>query len=146
MAVVLQRVKAVWNCARERGVEGSAFGKALEGCVKLAFEARSVKENGKMVDVLLLKEKYKSLTSADAEAEAVRGCLERAYAAYHEGSARPLSYDVYEMFVRACRDWGTLVGNKDMQTWYMQTKNEHSPEDKKREVDALLARMKELGV
>ena len=123
MAIVLGRVKAVWE--QVKGLD-STFTKELHAIVQLAFEERTVREDGVgNVTLRVVKKEYKCEEGFKLIAEVVRGHLQRAYTAYHEGSTRPLEYEYYEMFLNACRGWGqllTLIGKEnDMETWAMQT-------------------------
>ena len=123
MAIELGRVKAVWE--QVKGLD-SEFTKVLYAIVQLAFEERTVREDGVgNVTLRVVKKEYKGEEGFKLIAEVVRAYLQRAYTEYHKGSTRPLEYEYYEMFVNACHGWGKLltrIGKKnDMENWTMET-------------------------
>ena len=121
MTIELGRVKEVWEQVE---MEDSEFTKELHAIVQLAFEERTVREGGVgNVTLRVVKKEYRGEEGFKVIAEVVSGHLQRTYTEYHEGGTSPLEYDYYEMFVNACRGWGRLMGNKDMQAWAMENKD-----------------------
>lgn len=134
MAVVLPRIKAVYEYARDTllRTDEDAFTKALHEIVDLTFEAKACKGSMTGVSLMHVKDGYTSQNSVELEknGKTVGDCLKRAYTAYHTGG-RPLPYDMYRMFVGVCHTWGKLLNligqDNDMESWQMEA--ERTPGD-----------------
>ncbi len=58
--------------------------------------------------------------------ERVKEGLKKAYTAYHDGSSRPLPYEQYEVFMRACVACAVWTQDRGMQQLHKETTEEYA--------------------
>jgi hypothetical protein len=164
-AELLQRLKAVWSEARKEEEEPKLVALAiwLRQIVDLTFESRTALENMpevslakipkvklQEVNLLVLKAECKNLAGNEPVVGKVAVFLKGAYDAYHEGCGRPLDYDYYPMFVRACQQWGSRTQISELSQCRLETEEEQkqirktktAEEQKKETVEEMLVDLK----
>ena len=122
MAQALLQLKAVWEWVQSHGMK-SKFTDALDACCDLVFEDFMQRSGEpKLAWRSTLNETYANVTGHELCLRLVTVRLGDALSEYNADKSRPLPYEMYEKFVRACRSWGYLVQDRVMQEFTTEEK------------------------
>ena len=127
MAQALFKIKEVWECVRQMGLQ-SDFRYFLDECADLVFEEVT---HGISQSEWKLKEKYLNFSGHEAWLQPVTKSLIYAYEACLADKSRPLTYEMYAKFVSACVTWGTVVNNSELR--YVKVEADEETYNKRRD-------------